>query len=323
MMTLKESYNYLDKNVEIIKELNSGSFGTVYLISDATKDMFIALKIILIDNEQKEYKFIKESEIQLQMKDKESAYVLKTYYSGLLQVVPEKFKAFKKNENDKLGIIGMEYVEGGDLFEGICSSLLEINSDLVKQKLNLFLHVCKGVQFLHENRIVHGDIKLENILCTMKGNNTVLTKLIDFDWSMIIPEMYILARNIDYDRGTVFYNPPELYHLKILGYCADIWALGCLFYVLFFKNIMYDDYVYTTRMKEITDVVAYVMDFDFSDKKDKPNPFYDFVFGRFEKYYEKDCELLYGLFESMCNESFADRIKIDDLIEKVEDMIQK
>jgi serine/threonine protein kinase len=322
MMSLKQSYDYLDKNVEIVKKLNSGSFGTVYLINDSTKEKHIALKIILINSEEKEYKFIKENEIQLQMKGKESPYVIKTYYSGLLEVVPEKFKEFKVQEKDRLGIIGMEYVEGKDLFEGVCAPLLKINSSLVREKLHLFLRVCYGVQFLHSNRIVHGDIKLENILCTMIGNNTVSTKLIDFDFSVIIPDGNRIIRNVNENRGTAWYNAPELYHLKILGFCSDIWALGVLFYVIFFQCIMYEDYAINNgkNLDEINEVI-YVKNFDFVDTEDKPNKFYNFAFSRFEQYYRNDCEKLFGIFESMCKENIVERIKIDDLIIKIEQLL--
>jgi serine/threonine protein kinase len=85
-----------------------------------------------------------------------------------------------------------------------------------------------GLKYLHENNIVHGDIKEENILIS----NLLIPKICDFGFSSINSNTILFY-------GTEKYSSPELLsniknELKKYqcGYKADSWALGLVLYNL-------------------------------------------------------------------------------------------
>ncbi|MES1920458.1 hypothetical protein MHBO_002123 [Bonamia ostreae] len=80
--------------------------------------------------------------------------------------------------------------------------------------------VTKIIRFLHQNNIVYGDLKTENIMVDEKGN----IRLVDFDLSIRLDHNY----TEDFQPlGTVYYTAPE----QVVGKTckqSDWWGLGCL-----------------------------------------------------------------------------------------------
>lgn len=83
----------------------------------------------------------------------------------------------------------------------------------------------KGVQYLHNNRVIHRDLKLGNIFL----NDDMEVKIGDFG----------LATKIEFDGerkktlcGTPNYIAPEVLCKKGHSYEVDVWSLGCILYTL-------------------------------------------------------------------------------------------
>ena len=86
-----------------------------------------------------------------------------------------------------------------------------------------------GVLYLHENNIIHRDLKLGNIFL----NDNMDCKIGDFG----------LATMVDYDGerkmsvcGTANYVAPEVLGKKGHSYEVDVWSLGCILYTLLVGN---------------------------------------------------------------------------------------
>ncbi|KAK9768209.1 cAMP-dependent protein kinase catalytic subunit [Basidiobolus ranarum] len=129
--------------------------------------------------------------------------------------------------------IGMEYCEGGDLYEAITtckgpgfggSSLKR--SALIKQA---FLHVLRAVEYCHSKEVYHRDIKPENIL--LSGNG--LLKLADFGLATTD------QISNEFGCGSSFYMSPESQALNVKKFnssaysnyspaASDVWALGII-----------------------------------------------------------------------------------------------
>lgn len=108
-------------------------------------------------------------------------------------------------------------------------SLMELHKRrhaLTEPEARYFMRqILLGCQYLHENKIIHRDLKLGNIFL----NDQMEIKLGDFG----------LATKVDYDGerkrtlcGTPNYIAPEVLGKKGHSYEVDVWSLGCILYTL-------------------------------------------------------------------------------------------
>ncbi|CAF1007644.1 unnamed protein product [Didymodactylos carnosus] len=116
----------------------------------------------------------------------------------------------------------LEYAQQGDL-----QFVLELEGCLDESKAS---HVTKqlleAVEFLHNNKIVHLDIKPQNILLMEKWPSTTI-KLCDFGLSRILTNECIHEI-----LGTTDFLAPEVVSYEPLTRATDMWSIGVLIYVL-------------------------------------------------------------------------------------------
>ncbi|KAG8977550.1 hypothetical protein FRC05_001408 [Tulasnella sp. 425] len=114
----------------------------------------------------------------------------------------------------------LEYVPGGSL--GSCLGRFgAFKEDIVKSFTG---QIVDGLVYLHANRIIHKDIKADNILVDPSGN----CKINGFECSEQQEEIYKDAE-MTAMQGSLFWMAPEMLHSDRRGYSAkvDIWSLGC------------------------------------------------------------------------------------------------
>nr|XP_027199733.1 death-associated protein kinase related-like [Dermatophagoides pteronyssinus] len=117
----------------------------------------------------------------------------------------------------------LELAEGGELQK----VLDDEESIQEKQCRRLIRQIIEGVQYLHQKRIAHLDIKPQNILLTDALPDGHV-KLCDFGISRMI-EDHCEVREI---MGTVDYMPPEILQYEPISLASDMWSLGIVTYVL-------------------------------------------------------------------------------------------
>ncbi|XP_075173221.1 striated muscle preferentially expressed protein kinase isoform X3 [Anomaloglossus baeobatrachus] len=92
--------------------------------------------------------------------------------------------------------------------------------------VNYILQILQGLDYLHEQKILHLDIKPENVMVSYM--NTV--KIIDFGSAQ--PFNPLVLRQLGKRVGTLEYMAPEMIRGDPVGAAADVWGLGVLTYIM-------------------------------------------------------------------------------------------
>ena len=126
----------------------------------------------------------------------------------------------------KLSIcIVIEYADGEDLNKRIINQKKLKKYFQESQILDWFTQICLGVKHIHDRKILHRDLKSENIFLTKNG----LIKLGDFGIAKCLD--YTLEKAHTY-IGTPYYLSPEIILGKSYSSSSDIWSLGVILYEL-------------------------------------------------------------------------------------------
>ena len=111
----------------------------------------------------------------------------------------------------------------------------------------LTYQILLGLNALHKNRIIHSDIKPENILLDPEKN---IVKITDFTLSQFVT--YDLDKKDFSNGGTYSYMPLEgLLDTKKYGFSRDIWSLGCILVELCCRKIPFKGNDANTVIKKI------------------------------------------------------------------------
>uniref|UniRef100_A0A2K6S855 Serine/threonine-protein kinase Nek11 n=1 Tax=Saimiri boliviensis boliviensis TaxID=39432 RepID=A0A2K6S855_SAIBB len=197
------------------QKLGSGSFGTVYLVSDKKA------------KEGEELKVLKEVSVgELNPNETVQANLEARLLSKLDHPAIVKFHA-SFVEQDNFCII-TEYCEGRDLDYKIQEYKEAGKLFPENQIIEWFIQLLLGVDYMHERRILHRDLKSKNVF--LKNN---LLKIGDFGVSRLLMGSCDLATTL---TGTPHYMSPEA--LKHQGYDtkSDIWSLACILYEMCCMN---------------------------------------------------------------------------------------
>lgn len=90
---------------------------------------------------------------------------------------------------------------------------------------NWFIQIACALEYVHGRRVIHRDIKTQNIF--LSGNNCV--KIGDFGISKVLETT---CQNANTVVGTPYYMAPEACQSEPYTSKSDVWALGCILYEL-------------------------------------------------------------------------------------------
>jgi serine/threonine protein kinase len=196
---------------EKIGEIGEGTYGTVYKARDKDKGEVVALKKVRMHNENDGFPITSLREINILSQIKHPHIInLKEVVVGYKK--DSVFLSFEYCEADVANVV--------DYLNRRRKEIPYLNLAEIK---TLMLQILKAVSYLHENDILHRDLKLSNLLLNSQGQ----LKLADFG----------LARRIGYPLQnytpkvvTLWYRSPEILLRHPEGYSkpADAWATGCI-----------------------------------------------------------------------------------------------
>ena len=113
----------------------------------------------------------------------------------------------------------MEHCEGGDLYTKINKQRGKLFPE--HMILQCFVQICRAIQYIHERRILHRDIKSDNVLLGMDG----CVKLIDFGFCANVKDDQGKRNTM---VGTPYWMAPEVIGRKDYGKKIDVWSLGIM-----------------------------------------------------------------------------------------------
>ena len=197
---------------EIVREIGRGGMGAVYLAkrADGQFEKEVAIKLLKrgTDTDEILRRFHAERRILAQLDHPNIARLLDA-----------------GTTDDGLPYFVMEYIEGASITDYVRNGRLS-----VAQGLQLFLKVCDAVQFAHQQRVVHRDLKPGNIFVRQDGE----PKLLDFGIAKLLAsgndaiELTLTAER----RFTPVCASPEQARGETVTPASDVYALGALLYEL-------------------------------------------------------------------------------------------
>ncbi|KAL2634846.1 hypothetical protein R1flu_006325 [Riccia fluitans] len=183
-------------------EIGKGAYGRVYKGLDLENGDFVAIKQVSLENIPSEDLASIMQEIDL-LKNLNHQNIVK--YQG----------SFKTKTH--LYII-LEYVENGSL-----ANIIKPNKfgAFPEQLVAVYIaQVLEGLVYLHEQGVIHRDIKGANILTTKEG----LVKLADFGVATKLTEADVNTHSV---VGTPYWMAPEVIEMSGVSAASDIWSVGC------------------------------------------------------------------------------------------------
>ncbi|XP_067272450.1 serine/threonine-protein kinase MARK1 isoform X2 [Pseudorasbora parva] len=200
-------------NYRLLKTIGKGNFAKVKLARHVLTGREVAVKII--DKTQ-----LNPTSLQKLFREVRIMKVLNH---------PNIVKLFEVIETDKTLYLIMEYASGGEVFD----YLVAHGRMKEKEARAKFRQIVSAVQYCHQKRIVHRDLKAENLLLDADMN----IKIADFGFS----NEFTIGSKLDTFCGSPPYAAPELFQgKKYDGPEVDVWSLGVILYTLVSGSLPFD-----------------------------------------------------------------------------------
>ncbi|SAM02184.1 hypothetical protein [Absidia glauca] len=206
--------------------VGKGQFGIVYRALELRTGKMVAVKRIKVLSSKKRDTLDVMQEAQLLQRLSHPNIVK---YEGFIQA------------NGHVNII-LEFVENGSLL----STLKSFGSFPETLAAGYCTSILLGLQYLHDQNVVHCDLKAANLLTTTSGH----VKLSDFGVSL---NLGLKETEVGIVAGTPNWMAPEVIELKGASTKSDIWSLGCTIIELCTGKPPYSDLLPMTALFRIVE----------------------------------------------------------------------
>ncbi|XAR50308.1 Cyclin-dependent kinase [Bertholletia excelsa] len=204
---------------EKLTKINEGTYGVVYKARDKKTDEIVALKKVKMGLESDGFPMSALREINL---------LLSLHHPSIVNVK----EVVMDDRDDGCGdvFMVMEYMEHD--IKGLIGAMKQPFSE--KEVKGLMLQLLEGVKYLHDNWIMHRDLKTSNLLL----NNSGKLKICDFGLSR---QYGSPARPFTPLVVTLWYRAPELLlGTKQYSTAVDMWSIGCIMAELLAKQPLFN-----------------------------------------------------------------------------------
>jgi len=196
----------MDVKYQRIKVIGSGSFGKAYLVKNTEEDKLCVVK-------QMETGMMDPKDRNEAVK--EALFLKKMDHPNII-----RFQEVFMTKKGRLCIV-MEYADGGDVHSEIKKQAGELLPE--SRILSWFTQTCLALLHVHEQRVLHRDLKTQNIFLNKSGQ----IKLGDFGIARVLEATKDYAKTM---VGTPYYLSPEIIQDKPYAYKSDVWSCGIVLY---------------------------------------------------------------------------------------------
>ncbi len=191
----------------ILKKLGQGGMGAVYLAHQVSLDRKCALKVMspaIAENKTFVERFIREARAMAKIEH------------------PNVVRCYAVGEDKGINYVAMELIDGSSMQDWIdTKNILELGD-----ALHITIVCAQALAHAHKMKIIHRDIKPDNILVTKNG----AVKLADLGLAKATDDDQSMTQS-GTGLGTPLYMPPEqARNAKYVDLRSDIYALGCTLY---------------------------------------------------------------------------------------------
>lgn len=205
-------------------KIGGGAFGTVYKAYDRNRDREVAVKV-------QEIKEIDGKEFSLQLE-----------YDAI--------KALEDHPNIANYESVWRYEDGPGVYDyaimqfyplGNLSNYLKNSKIGIEERSKVLVQILQGIAYLHQNKVVHRDIKPGNILVVNRPGEGIIPKITDFGLSKLaeIKDDYSQFQN-SFAGGTVQYSSPEQLKGLPLKFNTDLWSFGIIIFEVFTGKTLFE-----------------------------------------------------------------------------------
>ena len=264
------------KKYKPTKLLGTGSFGSVYEAKNTIFQNIVAMKVINKDPNNA----LDEQEIR-----NEIDILKKLSHPNIVKI----YEFYVSNSHY---YIVTEFCRDGELFSYIKNKYSE------RQLAVLFYQVFSGLWYLHDNKILHRDIKLENIMISQKekdnetGEELFWAKIIDFGTAKIF-EKNKKEKDV---VGSSYYIAPEVLQQNYNEKC-DTWSVGVILYMMLVGRAPFDG-------KDDEEIILKINSADYNSQEPKLLKHSPEVRDLVSKLLEKDTDKRYSAKEAIAHPWF-------------------
>lgn len=171
--------------------------------------------------------------------------------------------------------------------------------------------ICKGVNFLHQNQIIHADIKTDNFLIF----EDLSIRITDFTFSVKIWEQ---KYKYDRDACTITHRPIEALLKSNWDKSLDIWSLGCALFEIYYGILLFPQQENNSDI--IMASINCILDwgFDGPNKESVEFPYYSVYYKKPcipESFYDEDNALFNDMIKNMLYVDPDKRINISQVLD--------
>jgi serine/threonine protein kinase/formylglycine-generating enzyme required for sulfatase activity len=200
----------IDERYEIKEKLGQGGFGAVYRAFDKKMNVDKALKVIP--------EAVTHDRRAMQNLRQEAQTMIRLNHPNIVRV-------YDFQEQGAVKYIDMEFIDGKSLNE----RLLDYPHQRMPEEevKKLALQICEGLDYAHNQNIIHRDIKPQNIMLTKDEQ----IKITDFGIAETLRTSMSMIQNTS-TTGTIMYMSPEQLRGRGITKQSDIYSLGATLYEL-------------------------------------------------------------------------------------------